>query len=853
MNDDRRRRPWRALDRVSWLDVKLGVRMLAKYPALSIVAVLGMALAIAIGGGYFAFIGAMLDSTLPFAGGDRVVVIENRYVSGPDAGDTTRASTFDFAEWRGALRSVDDLGAFRDESFNLIAGDGTPQPVRAAAMTASGFRLTGVAAQLGRTLLDEDERPGAPPVLVIGYDEWQRRFDGDARILGRTVRLGETVHSIVGVMPAGFGFPIRHGYWVPLHMTAGATDPAATSSIYVFGRLAKGVSAKDANAELKTVGERMAAAFPQTHRDMRPQALAYTPAFLGLDGPEMELAMRSIQLGVGLLLVIVAVNVAIVVYARTATRMGEIAVRTAIGASRARVVTQLFVEALVLSATSAAIGLTVVSVLLGRMGVWLRGSLDAGDKVPYWIDFGVSPGLVVYVAALALLAGVIVGVLPALKATGKRVHAGLEHLTSRGSSMRLGRTWTALVVAQVAITVAILPAAMYNASASLRTGMSAAAPAAREMVRGVLATSWDDASWAGGAAAAARAGDPRWTAKMTALLQRLEAEPGVAGATFAHRFPGEEWPAAIEVENAGGGGRGTGAQLSTSIRARTNQVAPNLFELFDVPILAGRGFTAADALPGATTVLVDQPFAARLGGAGRVIGRRVRYASQQPDGSTASSPWSEIVGVVPAFADAFTAPTGIGPPLPRLYHAAAPGQVYPASLMVRLKGGDAARSLHKLREVTATVDSTLKLERVATMAQARKAEIRAFWMLAVGIIGITLSVLLLSAAGIYAMMSFTVSRRGREIGIRAALGADSRRVVSAIFGRACAQLGAGVAAGLAVAAAVEWLGPGGTMGGNALVILPSVVALMTAVGLLATLGPARRGLAVQPTEALRGE
>jgi ABC-type antimicrobial peptide transport system permease subunit len=174
-------------------------------------------------------------------------------------------------------------------------------------------------------------------------------------------------------------------------------------------------------------------------------------------------------------------------------------------------------------------------------------------------------------------------------------------------------------------------------------------------------------------------------------------------------------------------------------------------------------------------------------------------------------------------------------------------------LIVRVRGGDATGFAPKFREITATVDPTLKLERVNGVLPAWNSERMAFRMMALAIIAGTASVLLLSAAGIYAMMSFTVSRRRREIGIRAALGADARRVVTGIFGRAGAQLGAGIAAGVAVASAFEWLGPGGTMGDKAQIILPGVVALMFTVGLLAAVGPARRGLAVQPTEALREE
>ncbi len=843
----------RALWRMSSLDVKLGLRMLAKYPGLSLVAVLGMSLAITIGAGYFAFIGAMMDSPLPIEDGERVVVIQNRVVAGPETGDTRRASEYDFAQWRAsALKSVQDLGAFREESFNLMTEGRPPRPVRAAAMTASGFRLTRVAPLLGRTLLDEDERPGSSPVLVIGYYDWQRYFDGDPHVLGATVRLDETVYSIVGVMPDGFAFPRNHGYWVPLRLTAAAVSPAAEPSVHVFGRLVHGFSAQDAQSELMTLGDQMAAAFPQTHGKTRPQAVSYTRFFVGIQRPEVEMLLRSIQIGVGLLLLIVAVNVAIVVYARTATRLGEIAVRTALGASRARIIMQLFVEALVLSVTSAVIGLTLVSVGLAKARDVLHSD-DPSEQLPYWITFRVSPTLIAYVAVLAVLAGVIVGVLPALKATGKRVQAGLQHFAARASSMQLGRTWTALIVLQVAVTVAALPGAMYFASESFRIGMRPAAPAARSLVRGTLAFSRDDATGDGGARAKGRVGDARFTDRMTTLLQRLEGEPEVSGVTYAQQFPGAEGGGQIEVDADASRPAGPAAPDQPVLMfTRTNAVAPNLFDVLGVRVLAGRGFGPADALPGAAAIVVDQSFADRLAG-GTVIGRRLRFSQQKADGEKAVSPWYEIVGIVPAFAETFTPPSGIGGMMPRIYRAAAPEMLYPATLIVRVRTGDAAAFAPRLREITATVDPTLKLERVNGVLAAWNGERLAFRMMAAAIIAGTLSVLLLSAAGIYAMMSFIVSRRRREIGIRAALGADARRVVTGIFGRAGAQLGAGIAGGVAIAAAFEWLGPGGTMGDQAHIILPSVVGVMFVVGLLATVGPARRGLAVQPTEALREE
>ena len=828
---DRAAETRRTLMNVSWLDVKLGLRMLRKYPWLSAVAVIGMAVTIAVGAGYFTVLGIFMDSTLPVDGGDRIMLIETRTISGPDAGDRDGVSPHDFAYFRAGLKSFTDPGAFGEDTRNVITADGAASLARVVSMTASGFRLMRVPPMLGRSLLDDDERPGGAEVVVIGYDEWRRRFGGDPAVVGTAVRLDETTHTIVGVMPEGFMFPVRHQYWVPLRLK-GTETPDGSPSLRMFGRLADGSSLAEARAELAAAGERLAASFPQNHALIRPQAQPYTQAIMGVPGPEAELAVRSLQFGVSLLLFIIAVNVAILVYARTATRIGEIVVRTALGASRMRVVSQLFVEALVLSSIGAAAGLAIVTFAFRVLREFLKWSPDQAEKAPFWFGPGiaVSTGTIVYVAALAVIAALIIGVLPALKATGKDVQARLQQVGARGSGMQLGRTWTALIVLQVAIAVAVLPGALHNAHQFMRLGFRDPAPVANDMLRGRLTMpkgAMPEQAW--------RA---RFTERTAALAQRMEGEPEVAGITFADNFPGQERYGDFEVEPSG------------TIEAASTRVAPNLFDLFDVRLLAGRGFTASDARRGSTAVIVDQTFAQQLAPGANVIGRRIRYASAD---SARVNPWLEIVGVVPAFAGSFTAPTGFGAVTPRIYHASALGDQTPVAFVVRVKGGDPLRYAQRFREITASVDPTMKLEDLQGVIVWWKHETQFFTMLAVAILLVTASVLLLSAAGIYSMMSFTVAKRRREIGIRTALGADARRVLAGIFGRAAAQLGTGIALGLIAAAALESASGGDMMGGHALVLLPTVVVIMFTVGLFAALGPARRGLAVQPTEALRDE
>jgi putative ABC transport system permease protein len=354
----------------------------------------------------------------------------------------------------------------RNVQRNLIVDGRAPEVVLVAEISASAFRAARVGASRGRTLLPEDERAGAPDAIVIGHDEWVRRFGADPDIVGQSVGLGPTAYTIVGVMPEGFGFPTFHSFWIPWRLDAAAYAPRSGPNINVFGRLAPGATLESAQAELTAISRGLAAASPATHEHLRPQVMAYAHAFSEIEDSEDALAVYAIQITIVLLLVLICVNVAILVYARTATRQGEIAVRGALGASRRRIVAQLFVEALMLAGVSAAIGIGLTAVGLRQ----LEGALRAlAVPWPFWFSLELQTSTVIYVVGLTLLAAAVVGVAPALKATGRQVHTRLQTLSpGSGSRMQMGRLWTALIVAQVAFTVAILPMATYFAWSAFR-------------------------------------------------------------------------------------------------------------------------------------------------------------------------------------------------------------------------------------------------------------------------------------------------------------------------------------------------------------------------------------------------
>jgi putative ABC transport system permease protein len=746
----------------------------------------------------------------------------------------------DFTAWRDELTSVRDLGAYRDIERTLVVPGGQAEPVAVAEMTASGFRLARVRPLLGRPLVEEDERPGAPAVAVIGHEMWRARFGADSGIVGRDVRLGSTVHTVVGVMPEGFAFPFDHHFWIPLRADPSLYERRKGPGIQVFGRLAPGATLEQAGAELAALGTRAAAAHPRTHAQLRPRVMPYTAQLYDdLQGWELP----AMQLLLTLLLVVVCANVAVLVYARTAARQGEVAVRTALGASRRRIVGQLFVEALVLSALAAGLGLAVARVQFGSAEALLKPLGGA----PFWMEFGLSRGTVMFVLGLALLGAVIVGVLPALQATGGRMQSGLQRLSAGGGGMQLGRTWTLLIVAQVALAVAALPVALHFAWEFLRYGTAAPGFAAEEYLTAVVMMD-REAPPTAEAEAYGRAFDARYADRRAELVRRLEAEPGVADVAVALDLPGQE--PTVRVQGDGPGEAAEGHET------RFARVDAGFFDVFRVPLLAGRGFQSADLGPEATTVVVNPAFVRRALGGGAAPGRRIRYVDGYRDGGVERLPdgvepgrWYEIVGVVGDLHNAMEPDATDA----LVYHPLAPGEGYPVSLALRMRGADPAAFSGRLHQLAAGLDPSLRLRRVLSLDEVLRQLQLGFRMAALAITLVTVSVVLLSAAGIYALMSFTVTRRRREIGIRAALGADPRRILRSIFSRAAGQLGLGLAVGLAVAGVLDTATGGALMAGKGVLLLPGVSALMMAVGLLAALGPARRGLRIQPMEALREE
>lgn len=823
-----------------WLDVKLGGRMLVKYPGLALAGGAGIAVAVAIAAAAFSLIhDNYLAATLPLEEGDRIVAVElwDLAANKPDS-----RILRDYLVWREELKSIQDLGVFTILTPNLITPGARPESIRVASMSAAGFRVARVRPLLGRHLEEQDESPGAPPVAVIGEDVWRNRFGSDPSIAGRVMQLGSTAYTIVGVMPKGFAFPIHDQVWTPLRRAGVAPpEPLTGPSLMVFGRLAPGATIESAQAELTAIGQRTMQEFPRLYDSLRPRVLAYPRPFAGIHGSADVAGLLTMQGILFSLLVLVCLNVTILVYTRTALRQAEIGVRTALGASRGRIVAQLFIEALVLSAVAAVAGIAIAAVSVH----WISEvTAHLASTLPFWLTFRLSPESILYAAALSVIAAAIVGIAPAWQATRRSVHSGLRIAGNEG--MRLGKTWTVLIVVQVGFAVALLPPAVSSAWKETQDGLAGLGFAAEEFLSAQMGL--DPIP---GSTVAPTPGTPEFARhfgrQQTELMRRLQADTRVSGVTFSMAQPGDEPAVRIEAQQHN--------SENEVHEVRINRVGVDFFRTFDVPLLAGRGFTMADSESDGGVVIVNLPFAQKVFG-GHALGQRFRYADAGSRDAAApyvrSGRWYEIVGVVADF------PTGVSQGMRdnphRVYHAIAPGQVQPASIAIRMRGGSGAVTAGfgpRLREIAATVDPDLQLRDVRGLDEALRSEQWISRLTAAAFILVTLSVLLLSSAGVYALMSFTVSQRRKEVGIRMALGADWTQIVTSIFSRAFAQIGTGALLGAVLGLSLEQASGGVLMRGNAAIVVPAVSLGILIVGFLAALGPTRRSLRIDPTEALR--
>jgi predicted permease len=717
----------------------------------------------------------------------------------------------DFRRWRQGLTTLEFVSAMRPVNAEVLGRDAAANRVNAAQMTASGFQLARIQPLLGRVLLDQDARAGARPVVVLGFALWKSAFASDPDVIGQSIQVDGTPRTVVGVMPDGFRFPMNQRLWLPLDTDA-VGEETPESEVFVFARLVPGATLDRARSDVGAIGCVRRAPVPAASAPLEPRVVPYAAGFFP-DVHANAWAGSLIFLVAALLLVPPCANIAILVYARTVTRREEFAARTALGASRGRIVMQLFVELLVLAAGAGIAGLLLARQLSGaeRLARIVMPTAQP-QNLPFWMDFAPSLPTVAGVAGLSVLAAALAGGVPAWQATGRWRRAGLSVPGSRGTGTRLGTTWMVLLAMQVALALAILPSAAEMIWGIVRPALVGPALPLEQYVTAALIVDGD-------ASRAATLGRQ--------VVAQLAAEGGVAGVTVSASALMLEPQADIQLESNPGG-------LDS---ARFNVVDDHFLDVFAARLLAGRRFEAADFQPGSAAVIVNRSFVTEIIGSKPVLGQRVRYKDPKAPAGT-----FDIIGVV---ADILGNNDG-----PMMFHPMTTA-TQPAAVTVRGTAG-ATVAAGRLRGAAARLDPQLHLGRLQTLDEMfwqRQSVVHAFGFVLGAVVVIAV---LFSMAGIYTLMTFVVAQRRHEIGVRAALGARPRRLIAGTFGRALTPLLIGGVCGGVMAMGLNGLLPIDEAGGVRIPgVVPVSVVLMILFALLAVAGPARRAIRVNPTEALK--
>ncbi len=802
-------------------DLRYAGRGLFRNPGVSVIAVLALGLGIGLTAVMFSIVYGALYRGLPFDGAERIMTLdESRPAQGYEG---MAVSIHDYTDWRARQRSFEDLGALFQGTVN-VRGSERPERYDGAFMTANTLEILGVQPILGRGFTQDDMQPGAPMALLLGYRAWQQRFGGDRDVVGRSVTVNGEAGQVVGVLPEGFAFPELQEVWVPLRLDPVAIPRGEGQSVSVFGKLREGVSVDQAMVEFSGIASQLASEHPETNEGVVARIRPYTEAFMGNEERGILLTMLAT---VVMVLLIACANVANLLLARAAVRTRDVAIRTAMGASRARVIVQLMGEAGVLAAAGAVLGTAVAWV-----GITLFARAVAGTDPPFWFQFTLDLPILAFVVGISALAALVSGAIPALRASATDVNSVLKDESRGSSGLHIGRLSRWLVVAEVAMSVALLVASGLLVKSAVRVDRMAL-PFPSENVFtarvGVFEERFPDAS------ARLRFWDD--------VEGRLAALPGVRAAGLGTSLPGQ---------GANNGRLAVDGESYTEDRdlptARWAAVTPGYLEAFQVEALQGRTLNRLDGADAAPVVVVNESFARDHFPDGQVLGRRIRLG-----GLDSTDPWREIVGVVPDLGMEGVGDPDDDPPA-GFYLPLAQYDTRFVSLAARVDGQPLALTA-QVRDAVAAADPDTPIYWVDTLRGRIDDNLWFYRVFGTLFAAFGVAALFLASVGLYGVMSFSVSRRAPEMGIRMALGAEGRQVRSLVMRQGMRQIALGLVLGTGLAVLVaRGLGillyeakpwdPTTYLG---------VFALLTLTGLAATLVPALRATRVAPVEALRSE
>jgi predicted permease len=795
--------------------LRFGARMLRKWPGSTASVFLALTLGIGLPTLMFSLVIGAIVPALPFENGERFVRI-SRIGDAP-----VTAADFEYLSTR--QRSFDGIGAVTSTQASIgIEGEGA-QALTGSTIDPALLTLLGVSPARGRSFTAEDAQADAPAVVLIGYDVWQEQFAAAPDVLGRTVRVNGREAEVVGVMPEGFGFPFDDQIWQPFRVDVlrdalGRSGEQLGAFAFLVGRLREGVSREEASAELSAIlaqadVERGVSLTPAS----RVQVVGYTNIF---SSEGQRFGIGGLMIGVSLLVLLVAcANVSNVLLARTVARGREVAIRTAMGASRMRIGRQFLSEVALLAVMGGLGGALFATVGTSVINEVIRTAPGA----PFWIDFQVDLTVLAFVALMSGLTALAAGLVPALQASRADPHDLIRDGARGTSGFRMGRVMRRFVAVELALSFVLLVGAGLFIRSAANFGDLDFAFDPDEVYH-----------------ARVRLVDTHPTAAVRAdfveeLVQALDALPETEGVALGSDVPGIGSSAVVDLEIEGAAPDGERPSV------RSIAVTPGYFDLFRAPIVVGRDFERADRLSAPAVVIVNEPFQQRYFPNG-AVGRRIRL-----DAGDTASVWRTVVGVAPDLMAG-----GVERETEEAAYVPFTQTVPEGGWIVARATTEFSAVPQPVRETLAGLDGDVPLSFVRSLRSAiDAANAQYFWISVLFMVAGGIA-LFLAGLGLYGVMAFWVAQRTREIGVRMALGGERRRVVGLVLRQGMAQTGWGLAVGLVLAVPVArafgsvlfdvaWYDP---------MVFGSILAILITAAALGCWLPARRATSIDPMEAL---